>query len=119
MTKQRLDRADSPARLEQITVFFAALGSGIANKLVLLAIESFAAFVAGVQLGRLASDGHLASLLQREGITLRPIPGPSDGVRGLAPIGRFYLCRAAILALAVAFLAAWVVLILFWPRYSQ
>jgi hypothetical protein len=67
----------------------------------------------------MASDGHLASLLQHEGITLRLIPGHADGAGGLAPIVGFYRYQAAILALAVAFLAAWVVLILFWPRYSQ
>ena len=73
-------------------------------------------YVAGSYLGRMAFYGQLGWLLRRRQIEV--VLDPWHG--GLRPVGGFYFVQAMVVAIPVAFLAVWLLLIPIWPKnYSH
>jgi hypothetical protein len=77
------------------------------ERIPLAVLEAIGGYVAGLQLGRMASYGALGSFLGQKGRTLNVWPGHVDGAAGLKPIGDFYFFQAMIAAVPAIFLAVW------------
>ena len=90
---------------------------------VLAIVEAIAAYWAGWHLGRMASYGTLGFLIKQEGLSLEVMPGHPDEVVGFKPLGDFYFAQAALAGFPALFLAAWLILMDYWPvahdRYAR
>jgi hypothetical protein len=64
-------------------------------------------YLAGRHMGRFARYGALPGLLRDSGVTLCAEPRSVDGAAGLKPLGDFYFLMAGVLAIPMAFFAAW------------
>ena len=91
--------------------FVMAFGASITFDGALLACAEFlGGLIAGYYLGRMVGYGSLWNLLNRRGVSIRPIPGHVDGAAGLKPIGDFYFYQASVASLPAVFTALWLLL---------
>jgi hypothetical protein len=89
-------------------------------KLPLAIFETYWAYVAGWQLGRMVAYGFLGTLSRKAGLSVRVIPGHLDGAAGLKPLGDFFFFQSMVTAIVALYLAIWWLLIPIWPRdYSS
>lgn len=88
-----------------------AFGSG----LVETGFAVIAGYVVGRVLGRMVCYGFLGAFLHNLQVTVMIQPGHPDSAAGLKPLGDFYFFQAMLLALPIAFMAVWVLLIPIWP----
>lgn len=109
------------AALAMIVAFSAALLNNYLWQRALLGVaETLGAYIAGNMLGRMASYGQLAWVLEKESIVIKAKPLHVDGVAGFKPIGDFFFYQAMITAIPAVFLATWWFLFPLWPRdYSH
>lgn len=109
------------AALAIIVAFFVALVGNYLWQSVLLGVaETLGAYIAGNMMGRIASYGQLAQILEKESVEIEVNPLHVDDVAGLKPIGDFFFYQAMIAAIPAIFLAIWWFLFPIWPRdYSH
>lgn len=77
-----------------------------------------AGYIVGRVLGRMVCYGFLGAFLHSKRATVTMQPGHPDGAAGLKPLGDFYFFQAMLLALPIAFVAVWVMLIPIWSYHD-
>ena len=100
--------------------FLVAFPAGLASRIVLVTLALVGAYIAGFQLGRMASFGRVGTILDQAGARIHLEPAHPDGVGGLKPIGEFFLFQAMVAGIPAVFLAGWLVLFpLLGDRYEH
>jgi hypothetical protein len=94
----------------------AMLQAGSLYRLPLAVFETYWAYIAGWQLGRMAAYGSLGAALRQAGVSVRAIPGHLDGAAGLKPVGDLFFFQSTVAAIPAVYLAVWLFLIPVWPR---
>lgn len=126
---ERLERdADTWARVTAVIAALAMMGAFTGalaqeythQRALLGGLETIGAYVAGTFLGRMAFYGQLGWVIQRDSraksIALDIDPAHVDAVSGLKPVGEYYFKQAMVVGIPAFFLAAWWLIIPFWPR---
>lgn len=90
-----------------VAFVFAYSKPALLQRIPLAVLEAIGGYVAGLQLGRMASYGALGAFLRRNECRLEVWPGHVDGAAGLKPLGDFYFFQAMIAAVPAIFLAVW------------
>ena len=91
---------------------------GVWNGPLETALAIIAGYVVGRVVGRMVCYGFLGRFLRGEGARVIMQPGHPDGAAGLKPLGDFYFSQAMLLAIPIAFLAVWTLLIPVWPYHD-
>ncbi len=76
------------------------------------------AFFAGGYLGEMAYFGRLGTAISRGDVTLHLDPWHADKAAGMKPVGDYYFFQAAFATIPAAYLAIWLLMLPFWPRYA-
>jgi hypothetical protein len=96
-----------------------ALQARAPSLLALGLLETLIAYPAGRYLGAMAHAGFLHRQLAAHGLRAIARPGLPDGTGGLWPLGDFYFVQATVVSLPAAYLAAWLLLILWGGTFGE